>query len=374
VKILFVDTYYEAFLKELPTIFPKIDQWSYTQALESTIGYGFGTAAALSDACNRQGHEAHVLVPNSNLLQSKWCSENLVKLPNSWFLKWSPHINRVPYLQIVTRNQGPGSLLELQAKESNPDVIYIQDINYYPPSAILRLRDLGFKVVGEIASALPPDSFLYSYNAIVSALPSIVSYCDHKGIPAYNLALAFDDKNLYLSRDSQRDIDAIFIGSSGKSWQTLDLLQEVAKQVENLRIYGPISDKSIKKAGLSEFFYGEAWGKEMFSLLGRSRISLNRHGKIAGDFSVNMRMFEATGMGCMLLTDTKPYTSHLFEPGQEIVMYHDFKDAGRLAKLYLSDQESLNKIAERGKIRTLNDHTYSKRASELIVYLSCLLD
>jgi spore maturation protein CgeB len=371
-KIMFIDTYYEDFLEILPNLYPKIDVCTYSEALELTIGHGFGTGAALSTAFNRLGHKTTVVIPNSHLLQSKWCKENLSKQPNSRLQKWSPILNRVSAFELFLSTIGPGSLLEKQVKDFLPDVVYIQDINYVLPENVLRLRQLGFTVVGEIASPLPPDRFLKSYDAIVSALPTIVSYCENLGVKAFNLPLAFDDANVSAHKRVDRDIDTIFIGSVGKAWQTLELLTEVAKEVSNLRIYGPISDRSIAKAGLQEFYFGEAWGAEMFALLNRSKISLNRHGKMAGNYSVNMRMFEATGMGCLLLTDYKSQTKHIFEPDIDLVMYNDLKDAGRLAKKYLDDSQSLESIASSGQRRTLNNHTYFHRATELIEFLETL--
>jgi spore maturation protein CgeB len=371
-KIMFIDSYYDDFLAILPNLYPKIDVCTYSEALELTTGHGFGTGAALSAAFNRLGHETTVVIPNSHQLQSKWCAENLIKQPNSRLQKWSPILNRVSAFELLLSKIGPGSLLEKQVKDFAPDVVYIQDINYFLPENILRLRELGFTVVGEIASPLPPDRFLKSYNAIVSALPPIVSHCETIGVKAFYLPLAFDDSNVSAHKRVDRDIDTIFIGSVGKAWQTLELLTEVAKEVSNLRIYGPISDRSIAKAGLQEFYFGEAWGSEMFALLNRSKISLNRHGKMAGNYSVNMRMFEATGMGCLLLTDYKSQTKHIFEPGVEVVMYKDFKEAAHLAKRYLEDLQSLHSIAESGKKRTLTNHTYSNRAAELTEFLATL--
>jgi spore maturation protein CgeB len=41
----------------------------------------------------------------------------------------------------------------------------------------------------------------------------------------------------------------------------------------------------------------------MFKILARSKIVINRHGTIAGNYAVNMRMYEATGSGAMLVTE-----------------------------------------------------------------------
>jgi len=369
VKILFLDTYYENFLSELPRIFPDIGQCTYLEALNLTVDHGFGTASALSRAFRILGWQTKIIIPNSALLQSKWCEENLANFPSAALRKHTPYLNRLRILDSFLAKHGPSALVLQQILDFEPDVVYVQDINYFTPEFIRSIRRLGIKVIGEIASALPPDRFLMAYQAIVSALPPIVDHCRSLDIESFNLPLAFDDSNESPNPTALRDIDAIFIGSAGKAWQTLDLLKEVVKEIPSLRIYGPISDKVLINSGLKEFYFGEAWGRDMFNLLNRSKIALNRHGGIAGDYSVNMRMFEATGMGCLLLTDQKKFTSHLFEPDKEIIQYRDFKDAGILAKQYLEDLDSLQEISRAGNLRTLNHHTYMNRAVVLSEYL-----
>src|SRR5437764_8907748 len=68
-------------------------------------------------------------------------------------------------------------------------------------------------------------------------------------------------------------------------------------------------------------YRGEAWGLDMYSVLAQSRITLNRHGEVAGGYAANMRMFEATGAGALLVTDSGKNLSELFEPGREVVTY-----------------------------------------------------
>ena len=47
------------------------------------------------------------------------------------------------------------------------------------------------------------------------------------------------------------------------------------------------------------------FGQEMLQRLSNYQIALNYHNKHTGDFACNMRLFEATGLGCCLITDYK---------------------------------------------------------------------
>ena len=100
----------------------------------------------------------------------------------------------------------------------------------------------------------------------------------------------------------------------------------------------------------------------MYKILAESKIVINRHGAVADGFSVNFRMFEATGMGALLLTEQGKNTSDLFEPGKEILTYKNTDDAVQVIKNALADPESYQSIALAGQHRTLTEHTYEKRS------------
>ena len=66
---------------------------------------------------------------------------------------------------------------------------------------------------------------------------------------------------------------------------------------------------------------GPAWGVEMYRILRRSLMTLNHHIDMAGPFAANLRLFEATGVGTLLVTDWKENLPALFEPGREVIAY-----------------------------------------------------
>jgi spore maturation protein CgeB len=103
----------------------------------------------------------------------------------------------------------------------------------------------------------------------------------------------------------------------------------------------------------------------MYKILAESKIVINRHGAVADGFSVNFRMFEATGMGALLATEQGKNTPDLFEPGKEILTYTSTDDAVQVIKKALTEFESYQSIALAGQHRTLTEHTYEKRSREI---------
>ena len=79
----------------------------------------------------------------------------------------------------------------------------------------------------------------------------------------------------------------------------------------------------------------------------------------------NMRLYEATGVGSLLVTDAKQNLAELFEPGREVVAYCDADDLVEQARHYLAHEDERRAIAAAGQARTLRDHTYAVRMREL---------
>ena len=81
---------------------------------------------------------------------------------------------------------------------------------------------------------------------------------------------------------------------------------------------------------------------------------------------INMRMFEATACGSLLITQEVPYLDELFEIGKEIVVYSTMRELTEKIDYYLEHDKEREKIARAGQRRTLRDHTYKNRVKDII--------
>jgi spore maturation protein CgeB len=93
---------------------------------------------------------------------------------------------------------------------------------------------------------------------------------------------------------------------------------------------------------------------------------LNRHIDAAEGNANNMRLYEATGVGAMLLTDRGRNLPELFEPGAELVVYEDSDDLVDKLRHYLQHEEERVRVAAAGQRRTLGEHTYERRTAKLV--------
>jgi spore maturation protein CgeB len=117
-------------------------------------------------------------------------------------------------------------------------------------------------------------------------------------------------------------------------------------------------------------YVGPALGIEMYQILNRSKITLNHHIDMAGCYANNLRLYEATGVGTLLITDWKKNLHELFEPGREVVSYRSPEECIELVRYYLEHDEERQAIARAGQARTLRDHTSHQRMQSLVEIVS----
>ena len=367
-KIVFIDSFYSDVIQKITAQLLQKSQMTYSEAIEQVELFGFGTGSSYVRAFRKAGWDAQLIVPNFWKIQDLWSKENGLRSPISKFWRFMQIFSRIPLVPICLEKVPYFySVLLNQLKNISPDVVIVQDLHCLHPHFVDELRKITPFVYGEIASPLPPVRFLKKYSRIISALPPIVQRSKEIGIPSSFLPLAFDPIFASEKQFNKRSLDLVFIGTIGRHQpKTIPLLKSIYKKNPGLRIYGNVDRAVLVEAGLANCFAGEAWGSEMFDVLSDSRIVINRHGTIAQNYSVNMRLYEATGSGAVLFTEDSVNIFDLFEPEFEICTYLNNDDAATKIQRLLSDPTTMELIAKKGRDRTLNSHSYDQRVAELV--------
>lgn len=82
--------------------------------------------------------------------------------------------------------------------------------------------------------------------------------------------------------------------------------------------------------------------------------------------SPNPRTFEIAACGTLLMSDHRDDLALFYTPGVEIVTYESAQDMADKIDYYLAHEEERRQIALNGLHRTLRDHTYVSRLSQLL--------
>ena len=348
-RILIVDTFYGPYLARIYSQ-EGLVQKPWREQHRAHFDGGFGTGDAYSHGLKLLGVEAIEIVANSLPLQRAWAKEH-----------------RPDLLQLKDTGQQLFAILEAQIHWYEATILYVQDINWMPASFIKHVRQSLEMVVGQNACPLAGNLDLGPYDLLLTSLPHYVGRFRAMGVQAAYFPIAFDERLLQRHHnDGSRDHALTFVGGLGgfhsKGTQMLDA---IAQELP-LEVWGYGGQQLPPDSILRQRWQGEAWAEEMYDLLANSQITINRHIDIAETYANNMRLYEATGMGACLLTDTKLNLPCLFEPDREVVTYSSPSEAISKLKQLMAEPKAAAEIAARGQARTLKDHTYKQRMAELV--------
>lgn len=336
---LFINTYYGAFLQNYYGRHPELKGAGYQAQLDSLTAECFGDSDFYSEGLKRQGWLAQDLIVNALPLQAAWARE---------------HGFTGNEVQIVLE----------QIRTARPDVVYLQDLSLASRGFIEAIRPLTTLIVAQIASPVPEGAYLEGIDIIFSSFPHFVKRFRLSGITSYYQPLAFDPRVLKRTDEPARDIPVSFVGGiSPNHGKGLQMLEAIAGAIP-IDFWGYGAHCLAPGSPIASHHHGEAWGREMFTLLRRSRITVNRHIDVAEDAANNMRLFEATGCGALLITDFKENLGELFEIGSEVVAYRTPEECAALIRYYQEHPEEAEAIARAGQARTLRDHSYATRMEQ----------
>lgn len=368
-KIFIVDTYYPAFLARFYTQRTELAKADYKTQLQSLLNSCFGTSDFYSRHLNALGCDVHDLVVNCVPLQQSWAEKNNVPL-SKLALKVPHRLFRVPVIgKFLADLPGLMDVAIAQIKAAKPDVLYCQDLSFFPGDVLRDLKKHVRLIVGQIACPLPPESFLKGYDLILTSFPHFVDRLRALGVSSEYFRIGFDDRVLGLLGQIDKSIDFSFVGGiSRHHGGAIPLLEYLASNTD-MHVFGYGANSLPENSPIRKRHGGEVWGLDMYRALARSRITLNRHINVAENNANNMRLYEATGVGAMLLTDRKDNLHELFDIGREVVAYSSKEEAAEMVRYYLDHPDEASQIALAGQARTLREHTYSRRMQELVPIL-----
>lgn len=394
-RIVKITSFYRDYLSDYYKRKPLITNENYDVQLSDIMSEGFAWADFFSKHLRELGQEAFEIIRNAEPMQATWAKENGCNADKT---------------------------LLYQLKKLKPEVVFFQDTINYSNEFIKEIRKEVPSIRLLIAHVCSPYSdaqlaLFKSFDIILVCSPGFQNYFSRHGIKNFLFYHGFEKDLLSKIQDNDNfeENDILFIGSFFQSKtfhdSRLRLIESILRADLPLTIYSEIksqrtidlrllqmtfistrilrglslnrfvqNNSALRKAALlnempkrnyfSAKFYSHLqnrgiYGVEMLKLLSRSKISLNNHGGIAGEYAANIRMFEVTGAGSLLLTDNKRNIKDLFEPDSEIITYSSPGECISKLRWLLDHPEETKKIAFAGHQRTLKSHTIEQRVGLL---------
>lgn len=340
-RVLFVDAYYPDALREYE---PALAGMGYAGTLAKLLEFGFGTADFASAGMRSAGWEAEDLVANCRALRLAYAAERGLGIP--------------PPEEFALRRAG----------EFDCDLVAVQSVSLLSSLSLHQLKREGRTLALFASYAMDETAPVDLYDVLFTSFPHYEQLYGRRVKVVY-LPLAFG-RRAAREEDAAvpRELDVSFVGGLGyrRIWRRgEEILEDVAREVPTFRWWGYGEANLLPGSALKRAWQGRAWGRDMYSIYGRSKIVVNRHGEIARGYANNMRLFEATGSGALLVTEDAPNLPTLFRPGAEVETYRSSGELVGLVRRYLADEPSRARVAAAGREATLSRHTFEARARDI---------
>jgi spore maturation protein CgeB len=375
---------------------PYLAEKTYKEQLDALFYDAFYQTDSFSHYLNKLGYDTKEILTNPLPLQKQWAKEN--------GFPWQPQdFERRHALEMV--------------KRFRPEIVYLNYYSIFNAEWVRQMRDSCpwvRLVLSWCAVPVASPEVLSGYDVVLTSSIALLEEFRRAGHRTELLRHAFDPRVLERidqSRPKQHSLS--FIGSlvraPGMHNERAELVERMVKETEmavfcNQLKYGSgetfvrrilfdtvhvlrscgVSNEVLKKIPLlrkAAFWSfrpryvwqdpidrvnrGVLFGLEMFQALADSRSTLNMHIGGAGEYSGNIRMFEATGTGTCLLTDWKKDLGELFEIDREVVAYRSAEECVEKSRWLMEHPKECEEIGRAGQQRTLRDHSYANRVEEL---------
>lgn len=359
-----VHFFYPAYLDQFYARHPELASAGYREQIRALLADGFSGTHMLGPHLEGLGYDCELIIANCRQTQARWLVEH--GLAGRTFAS-------------------PMEQLALQLGTLGADVVYLTDPVHFHAGLIATLAPRPRLILGWRAAHVPQAVSWAGYDVLLSCLSGMRALALERGArAAEHFAPGFPDQvAATLPFPAQKDVDITFLGHflTGVHPERNALLETVARVARatgatcRMHLSG---DLEAVPEGLRPFLAPPLYGLDMYRALARSRICFDARGRIwlrdahakmvrdlAGNETANMRIFEATGCGSLLLTERRDNLAEFFTPGVEVAVYGDEQELAGQLEYYLAHPDEAERMGARARQRCLGEHAMSRRAGQL---------
>ncbi len=362
-RFLHLHTFYPEAINQLYKRFPDLGSTSFNFQCKTVLEDAFSAVHIFTPYLEKMGYETQFIVANNPHAQSKWLQENSTAL-----------LNRNNWIQDIAARQ---------IEAFKPDILYSCNPSLFDSKFLRGLSHKPLLTMAWRGADIDDSMDLSAYDLLLSGLPLLLEKAKELGVkdtafffPGFPVEIAQQTADIEPIRD------VVFSGSwTNKQHLSRNAyLRHIAREADNdmrgyscaLHLAGDLKNLPLE---ISKHLYPPVFGLSMHSALKKGRITFDaranhryqKNGQvfdIGGEDTINMRLFEATGTGCFLLTEHMEGLKRYFEPGSEIETFRNNDELIEKIRYYLDHPEERNAIAERGQQRCLQEYPMEKRVIE----------
>ena len=350
-KIIQLESFYTHFLNKIYENDKNLKDLPFRAQINYLLNTGFSAGQNFVPFLNPQQWEAHYIILNNVWSQVRWANEN-----------GKTNVNSLP------------EILLHQINQIQPDVLFISDVPGFNFDLIQYFKRRPL-IVAWLATVVDDKLPWHEIDVILSGISDIRDRILELGAKSAEKFMSAAPYYFQANQQHKRFNKIAFAGSFIPG-----IHDDRARQLDRLSHY--LTDNSIdiftaNPFGLSEGscvnFFPPVYGSQLVDTYANYSMVLDARGnfdlskdKILAE-TANMRIFEATKAGSLLITENSPNLPEYFDINKEIVTYNDFDELKEKINYYGRPENSKQRetIAYNGHYRTIKDHSIESRANWL---------
>lgn len=365
-RVMQVDDFYPGYLDAFYRARPGLTLKSSREQLDALLKDGFSAVHAVVPCLPKNECETEYFVHQALPLQRAWAREQNLTFP-------------------AENPDWQGEMIRRRVESFRPDVLYMADPVRFDGRFLATLPFRPRLVLGWKGADVPFNADFHGYDAILSGLPKLLRFAETRG--AGRGVMFRPGMPRWLAdavADTPKTVDVCFVGSVSPSQHTrrismLDALARAASEHGFSLALHLNCDPRMATPAMRPWLRPPVFGLAMMQALAASRIVADdraKHGVImpdgskkidlGGEDTINMRMFEATGSGALLLTEALPGVRRYFEPGKEVAVWKDVPELVARTLHYLAHESECSAVAEAGRRRCLAEHSMDDTVKRFI--------
>lgn len=350
-KIIQLESFYTHFINQVYQNNDYLKDLSFTTQINYLLNTGFSAGQNFVPFLNPQHWETHYIILNNIWTQVRWANENG-----------------------KTNVSSMTEILLHQINAIDPDVLFISDVPGFNFDLISHFKRRPL-IVAWLATVVNQQLPWHEIDIILSGISDIRNKIHELGAKSAEKFMSAAPYYFQANQKHKRSNNIVFAGSFIPG-----IHDDRARQVEKISHY--LTNNSIDVYTANAFalstdsrvkFFPPVYGNELVNTYANYSMVLDARGnfdlskeKVLAE-TANMRIFEATKAGALLITENSPNLSEYFEINREIVTYNDFDELKEKINYYSRPENSEERqaIAHRGRYRTIKDHSIESRANWL---------
>jgi len=362
-----VHPFYPRFLERFHADNPSLAGRPHGEIVARLLEEGFSDIHMFAPHMGRYGYDGLLVVPNDPVSQARWWVDNV-----------SPDLPK--------GNDWSDTVLRAQIDMLRPQVLYLVDAITWDSKFVRSLAHRPPVVASWRAADIPPHVDWTEIDLFLSGLSGVRELAVRLGAKRVEpFHPGFDPGVLPRIAGIARERDIVFCGSITPHQHATRVvaLQRLAEASElagagfsldlHLNAEGivlpPAVERHRRPAAFGIGMYRRmASAKMTVDIRGNIRSGriedpvLHRDTDLARDETMNMRIFEATGVGTFLLTEHYGNLGEYFEVGREIETFRDAEEMIDKIRFYLRHDALRERIARNGQERCLREHAIHRRS------------